>query len=83
MIRTHINNFCRIPGAKNDPVEIGSRPQHLTLYGEREINSLPARVFSVEYLGKENAVVLEDEEKNAIRVLTDAVFAPKTRKNLL
>jgi len=68
---------------KNGTVEIGIRPQYLTLYGKREINSLPARVFFVEYLGKENAVVLEDEGKNAIRVLTDAVFAPKTRKNLL
>ena len=58
-------------------VELGIRPQHLGLSDERVAGSVPATVYAVERLGKENVVVLEDEEKRTLRALTDPATSAK------
>jgi len=61
----------------NGEIEVGIRPQHLTLHGQFDAGTLPATVFSIEYLGKENVILLEDEGRNIIRLLTEATVAPQ------
>jgi len=52
-------------------IEIGIRPQHFSLVRNEEVGTLPATVYSIERLGKENVVVLETDSKDTIRVLTE------------
>lgn len=51
-------------------IEIGVRPQHFTLLQEKMDSAVPATVYVIERLRKENVIVLESENKDTIRVLT-------------
>ncbi|MDE3175310.1 MAG: ABC transporter ATP-binding protein [Pseudomonadota bacterium] len=51
-------------------VDLGVRPQHVTLSPTPAVGALPVRVYAVERLGKENVIVVEDEAKNTYRALT-------------
>jgi ABC-type sugar transport system ATPase subunit len=69
------------PGS-GQSIEIGVRPQHLTLLHEPTDASIPATVYSIERLGKENVIVLEAENGNTIRVLTAPNVSPALGERL-
>jgi ABC-type sugar transport system ATPase subunit len=51
-------------------IDLGVRPQHVTLTEGRPEGALPVTVYAVERLGKENVVVVEDQARNTFRALT-------------
>jgi len=68
--------------ADNNEVEIGIRPQYLALASEASSDTLPGKVYSIEYLGKENVVIFEDENRNILRVLTPPTVSPRIGDNI-
>lgn len=62
--------------ASGGTIEIGVRPQHFTLLQEQLEGAVPATVYAIERLGKENVIVLESESKDTIRVLTGPSVVP-------
>jgi ABC-type sugar transport system ATPase subunit len=51
-------------------IELGVRPQHVTLSTNCLRGSIPVQVYAVERLGKEDVVVANDEANSTFRVLT-------------
>jgi len=62
-----INELPGRPGT----IEIGIRPQHLSLSRNEVTGAIPATVYAIEKLGKEDVVILQTDSKDTLRTLTE------------
>ena len=65
----------RMPmAAPPGPVTLGVRPQHLHVGAAGEAGALPCAIFALERLGRETVLIVEDAERNRLRLLVDPEF---------
>ena len=51
---------------------LGVRPHHMNIYSEQKPHSFKAKVYAMEQMGKENNVIITDEQNAKIKIITPA-----------
>ena len=65
----------RVPmEARPGSVTLGIRPQHLHVREADRGGGLPCAIFALEHLGRETVLIVEDQERNRLRLLVDPAF---------